>query len=819
MRIKSFSEARGIFESEEFSLEPHIYCFGGGGGGGEGSGSDGYSDLGDTGDTGVSESVAAGGQGWGPDNGSNDQSSNDDQDRRVQSNGSTTNVNIDRSQPSVVADVNGTQRTVYGTQENLDAAVASGDLSPVGNVQDNYTPGTREAAEAYSAVIEDKEDALGFDDLDAIAASFDAMDAEDQSMTAGYPTEELQASIGSSVISSLLGDADVPPEQIADIYSSLLNTATKAEQMYSPAQPNYVETDIYGYDYPSYSTPSQQIGSTASEDPSDESTVDFDPGFYDDDTGDTGLSGFISKAFDENNLAVKNNNPGNLKFANQPGATADARGFAKFDDPQAGMDALVDQINLDRSRGDTLEEFISDYAPPSENATQNYIDYVSERTGIAPGEQIPADKVDAVADAITQMEGGELSTDYFSSAQSMYDTMQGDGAGVTVEFVDEGTTDYRDTFVAQDRIGTGFPVTALPEGSYQLDPETSTVALNDAGKEYMDELAKGYNDLPNKYGIDRQEIESLMAQGELVGAPVVNIAATGFSFVDKKEGGEAPAGKGEDEAGLAGGMGGRGRLGDADVTQEGVDNDFAYELPAYFPSETGEYAQGETRTSGLGISPDEGGVGLIPGDGGIIGTDTGLIGQRGSGSINPFTEGGGGGEGEDTSTLPDVGQGDVGRGEGAGGSGTGVQQEVADSGDGGDGGDGTTTPVVEEPVIPYFFGEPMETYDPNLPPFEYRTPLVTTPYDFARDFGSYTLSEPIAQSYAERALLAPEGLVPYTPEYMEPISEMDLARQEELLSLIGERFPGEFGEFEYDLNTSPLESAQALIDALGNQSS
>jgi len=122
-------------------------------------------------------------------------------------------------------------------------------------------------------------------------------------------------------------------------------------------------------------------------------------------------------------------------------------------------------------------------------------------------------------------------------------------------------------------------------------------------------------------------------------------------------------------------------------------------------------------------------------------------------------------------------------------------------------------------VIPYFFGEPMEYYDPNLPPFEYRTPLVTTPYDFARDFGSYTLSEPIAQSYAEKALTAPEGLVPYTPEYMEPISEMDLARQEELLSLIGERFPGEFGEFEYDLTISPLESAQALIDALGNKSS
>ena len=332
------------------------------------------------------------------------------------------------------------------------------------------------------------------------------MPPADQSMTAGYPTEELQAGVGDYVISSLLGDAEVPPDQISDIYSSLLNTAKTAEQMYSPAQPNYVE-----YDYPSYQTPQQQIGSS------------YDPGFYDDDTGDTGISDFISQAFDQDNLAVKNNNPGNLKFAGQPGATEDERGFAKFEDPQAGMNALVNQINLDRSRGDTLEGFISDYAPPSENATKNYIDYVSQQTGIAPGEQIPEDKVTAVAGAITQMEGGNLSTDYFSSAQSIYDTMEGDTGGITVEFVDEGTTDYRDPFVAQDRIGTGVPVTSLPEGSYQLDPETNTVALNDVGREYMDELAKGYNDLPNKFGIDRQEIDSLMQQGELVGAPMVQV--------------------------------------------------------------------------------------------------------------------------------------------------------------------------------------------------------------------------------------------------------------------------------------------------------
>lgn len=40
MRIKPFSEARGIFDRDEFSLKPHIYCFGGGGDTGGGSAGD-----------------------------------------------------------------------------------------------------------------------------------------------------------------------------------------------------------------------------------------------------------------------------------------------------------------------------------------------------------------------------------------------------------------------------------------------------------------------------------------------------------------------------------------------------------------------------------------------------------------------------------------------------------------------------------------------------------------------------------------------------------------------------------------------------------
>jgi len=809
---------------EDNPMETLLYCFGGdggGSGGGDSNASDDPSeestvdfgggpgfDDGDTGDTGGSSDVG----------GSSDDQDSMDSGYDTSTVGAGTNTDMG----------GGGADTQDAQMDELDA------ISEQFDAMDEAIAETGGAAIGGDGSVSGR----GTEGYEAVADTYEGMTGDD-SLTAGYPTEELQSGIGDVVISSLLGDAKVPPEQIADIYSSLLNTATKAEQMYGPAQPNYVETDVYGYDYPSYSTPSQQIGS-------------YDPGFYDDDTGDTGLSGFISQAFEENNLAVKNNNPGNLKFANQPGATEDARGFAKFDDPQAGMNALVNQINLDRSRGDTLEEFISDYAPPSENATQNYIDYVSERTGIAPGEQIPADKVAAVAGAITQMEGGELSTDYFSSAQSMYDTMQGDGAGVTVEFVDEGTIDYRDTFVAQDRIGTGFPVTALPEGSYRLDPETNSVALNDIGEEYMNALRQGMRDEPNKYGIDRQEIESLMAQGELVGAPMITLRNPTISFIpgsgaEGEQGAEGnrTAETGEAEAGSPGATyGGSGRIGESSDKVTGAEvgstseeifsppsldpedpTEFAYEYD-YYNSPTGGTTQ-EQDASGLGItSDDSGAVGLMPGEVGLLGSgDQGLLGQTGSDSANPFesgTETDVDSGSESDLSIGDTGPGglgdaDTGAGPGGGGdTGTGAPTEVAD---GGDGGDGTTTPVVEEPVIPYFFGEPMEYYDPNLPPFEYRTPLVTTPYDFARDFGSYTLSEPIAQSYAEKALTAPEGLVPYTPEYMEPISEMDLARQEELLSLIGERFPGEFGEFEYDLTISPLESAQALIDALGNKSS
>jgi len=71
-------------------------------------------------------------------------------------------------------------------------------------------------------------------------------------------------------------------------------------------------------------------------------------------------------------LAYQNNNPGNLEYAKQPGATQNGS-FAKFDSPESGYEALRQHIQSRADKGDTLGDYINSYAPPSENDTEQYI--------------------------------------------------------------------------------------------------------------------------------------------------------------------------------------------------------------------------------------------------------------------------------------------------------------------------------------------------------------------------------------------------------------------------------------------------------------
>ena len=108
------------------------------------------------------------------------------------------------------------------------------------------------------------------------------------------------------------------------------------------------------------------------------------------------------------------NNPFNIRDYNQDwqGQSGATRGFVDFEDEFSGIraaDKLLSNYGT-REGIDTLRGAIARFAPPNENLTEDYISFVSERTGI-PSEQ-PIDLGDArtrrsILSAMGRMESGE----------------------------------------------------------------------------------------------------------------------------------------------------------------------------------------------------------------------------------------------------------------------------------------------------------------------------------------------------------------------------------------------------------------------------
>ncbi|MEQ9868723.1 lytic transglycosylase [Pectobacterium odoriferum] len=83
----------------------------------------------------------------------------------------------------------------------------------------------------------------------------------------------------------------------------------------------------------------------------------------------------------------RNNNPGNLNFVGQAGATLERDGgrFAKFDTAFDGLRAMGRQLSLYAQRGiNTVEGIISTWAPSSENDTGAYVNAMAKRLGVHP---------------------------------------------------------------------------------------------------------------------------------------------------------------------------------------------------------------------------------------------------------------------------------------------------------------------------------------------------------------------------------------------------------------------------------------------------
>jgi hypothetical protein len=105
-------------------------------------------------------------------------------------------------------------------------------------------------------------------------------------------------------------------------------------------------------------------------------------------------------------LAKLNNNPGNLRFVGQAGARQGTGGFAQFDSPEAGFEALKGQVRYDMNNGLNLEQFINKYAPPVENDTNSYLQTLVMATGASPNTPLSQIDVNTLARAIAQRESG-----------------------------------------------------------------------------------------------------------------------------------------------------------------------------------------------------------------------------------------------------------------------------------------------------------------------------------------------------------------------------------------------------------------------------
>lgn len=92
---------------------------------------------------------------------------------------------------------------------------------------------------------------------------------------------------------------------------------------------------------------------------------------------------------------IRNNNPGNLNFAGQRGASLESGvggRFATFESMDEGVAALHRQLGLYLKRGkNTISSIVKTYAPPSDgNNVDAYIQALSRKTGLDPNAVISA---------------------------------------------------------------------------------------------------------------------------------------------------------------------------------------------------------------------------------------------------------------------------------------------------------------------------------------------------------------------------------------------------------------------------------------------
>lgn len=130
---------------------------------------------------------------------------------------------------------------------------------------------------------------------------------------------------------------------------------------------------------------------------------------------------------------IRNNNPLNIrkgsKWKGEKDTQTDSQ-FEQFDSMEYGLRAAlilirnyIDGHNSAHRKFDSIESLISRWAPPSENATRNYIDVVAGRVGIHPRQRLnfsDREMMIRLVQAMAHVEcGQEIERTLIESAYSM----------------------------------------------------------------------------------------------------------------------------------------------------------------------------------------------------------------------------------------------------------------------------------------------------------------------------------------------------------------------------------------------------------------
>lgn len=176
------------------------------------------------------------------------------------------------------------------------------------------------------------------------------------------------------------------------------------------------------------------------------------------------------------NIPTRTNNPGDLRFVGQTGATPDPSGFASFQSPKEGFGALLNDVQskINKSPTSTIADFANVYAPSSDgNNSAQYAANLANKLGVPPNATLSSlqPKIGQFAEAIGSNEGyKDINSNPNPSSQEVQDS--------TPSNPDSMPT-WEKILFGVGALGVGGA--ALAFGQPELLPEAGTLGAEAAG--------------------------------------------------------------------------------------------------------------------------------------------------------------------------------------------------------------------------------------------------------------------------------------------------------------------------------------------------